>query len=73
MYPKHITNYETESYKGFRVAIQKKGILFVKYFSKLGRTDQEALNDAIAYEAALSTRLTTCSTVEDIIKLKNEF
>ena len=69
MSKKHITEYKNETFKGFRVSIQKKGITFVKYFSLLKMDREVALQMAEEYEAELSKKLATCSTLEEILEV----
>lgn len=69
MLPKHITEYQSEAFTGFRVAIQKKGIIFVKYFSMLRQSREEALDAAIAYESSLSTEIAKCKTMLELVEL----
>lgn len=69
---KHITEYEGGSFYGFRVAMQKRGITFFKYFSstKLGR--DEALRQAIAFEQELSSRISGCD-YQQLLDLHKNF
>lgn len=64
---KHIGEYDHETFCGFRVAIQKKGIAFVRYFSTKKMDRETALNEAIAYEAELMRDLSSCKTVDDVL------
>ena len=69
MYKKHITEYKNETFKGFRVSIQKKGITFVKYFSLLKMDRETALKMAEEYEAELSKKLAPLQTLEEILEV----
>ena len=67
----HITRYENDSFHGYRVAAQKKGILIIKYFSTTKHGDTNAKSMAEAYRDELMRCLAECKTVEDVLELRN--
>ena len=67
----HITRYDNDSFNGYRVAAQKKGILIIKYFSSTKHGDDSARDMAEAYRDELMRCLAECRTVEDVLELRN--
>lgn len=70
---KHITEYNNQTFSGFRVAVQRKGITFVKYFSFLKMDRETALDMAIMCESELMDKLHGCSTLDDVLVVFKEF
>lgn len=66
----HITKYEHETFKGYRVAAQKYGILITKYFSyhKHGEVDAKKL--AEEYRDDLMVGLSKCTSAQDVLDLR---
>lgn len=67
---KYITPYDNDTFWGYRVSIQKKGIIITKYFSSTKLGDKEAKVMAIAYRDELLTALKSCKTAEDVLELR---
>ena len=73
---KHITEYRTDNgaaFNGYRMAISKKGILFCKYIPAKGIGWDAARDRAIELEVEISRKLSSCDTVEEILKLRESF
>ena len=73
---KHITiqSYDKgHAFDGYRVAMQKKGITFCKYFSIKDSSWEEAEKHAIECEEYLSQMLNACNTQNEVIKFYLEW
>lgn len=67
----HITRYENDSFHGYRVAAQKKGILIIKYFSSTKLGDINAKRMAESYRDEVIQRLAECKSAEDVLELRS--
>lgn len=70
---KYITAYDNDTFYGYRVSIQKKGIVITKYFSSTKLGDKNAKNMAIAYRDNLLAALKSCQTSEEVLEVRNNF
>lgn len=73
---KHISKIETElghSLNGYRVCMQKKGIVFCKYVLVTHMSWEEAERKAITIEEELTTNLAACNTQDEVINFYLEW
>lgn len=73
---KHITKNKTElghASNGYRVCMQKKGIVFCKYVLVTKMSWEEAEREAIAIEEYLTEKLAECNTQDEVINFYLEW
>lgn len=66
----HITKYEHKTFKGYRVAAQKYGILITKYFSYHKYGELGAKIFAAEYRDDLMAALDKCTSAQDVLNLR---
>lgn len=73
---KHITKCTYEqghSFNGYRVAMQRKGVVFCKYISAKDNNWQAAEKQAIKLEAYLAKNLKKCNSQDDAVQFYLEW